>query len=366
MKDVATTNDMAEKKHPNIRIVDIARMAGVSTGTVDRVIHRRGKVSDANLARVNEVLRQVDYHPNLVARSLASGRCHTIAVVMPHFATGEYWADVDSGIRRAEIEAGRYNVAVRRLFFDQYDRTSFDDATTALASETFDGAVIATLFAEQVVPLTRELDARSIPYVFVDSHIPACRELAYFGTSSFDAGVVAARLLTDRTEPGADLAIAKIVRTGNGGSNQCRNREAGFRDYLARTGFAGNIREVELRIDDREYNTRRLDDFFREYPRIAGAVTFNSTCHILGDYLARRHRRDVRLVGYDNIRRNEELLRAGIVTALVAQRPDAQGYHSIMALCGFLTGTGSVPRINNMPIDILLRENIDFYKTEII
>ncbi len=357
---------MAEKEKINIRIVDIARMAGVSAGTVDRVIHHRGKVSDANLARVNEVLHRVNYRPNLVARSLASGRRQTIAVVMPHFAAGEYWADVDAGVRRAEVEAGRYNVAVRKIFFDQYDRASFDEAVAALAAEPFDGAIIATLFAEQVVPLTRELDALEIPYVFVDSHIPDCHELAYFGTSSFDAGVVAARLLTDRTETGTDLAIAKIVRTGDGGSNQCRNREAGFRDYLVRTGFVGAIHEIELRIGDKDYNTRRLDDFFREHPRVTGAVTFNSTCHLLGDYLVQRNRRDIRLVGYDNIRRNEELLRTGIITALVAQRPEAQGYHSVLALCGCLTGTGSVPRINNMPIDILLRENIDFYKTEII
>ena len=96
---------MSDNEHITVRIVDIARMAGVSVATVDRVIHNRGKVSEENLARINEVLRRVDYRPNLIARSLASGRRYTLCAVMPRFAPGEYWADFEAGIARAEAEA---------------------------------------------------------------------------------------------------------------------------------------------------------------------------------------------------------------------------------------------------------------------
>ena len=160
---------MSDNEHTTVRIVDIARMAGVSVATVDRVIHNRGKVSEENLARINEVLRRVDYRPNLIARSLASGRRYTLCAVMPRFAPGEYWADFEAGIARAEAEAVRYNVTVRRFCFDQYDRSSFESLLETLRREEFDGAVIATLFAEMVEPFTRELDARGVPYVFVDS-----------------------------------------------------------------------------------------------------------------------------------------------------------------------------------------------------
>ena len=162
---------MSDNEHITVRIVDIARMAGVSVATVDRVIHNRGKVSEENLARINEVLRRVDYRPNLIARSLASGRRYTLCAVMPRFAPGEYWADFEAGIARAEAEAVRYNVTVRRFCFDQYDRSSFESLLETLRREEFDGAVIATLFAEMVEPFTRELDARGVPYVFVDSRL---------------------------------------------------------------------------------------------------------------------------------------------------------------------------------------------------
>ena len=50
----------------NIRIKDIAKMAGVSAGTIDRVLHNRGRVSEENLKKVNAVLKMVNYQPNLI------------------------------------------------------------------------------------------------------------------------------------------------------------------------------------------------------------------------------------------------------------------------------------------------------------
>lgn len=359
---------MDDKPHipSNIRIVDIARLAGVSVATVDRVIHHRGKVSAANLARINEVLREVDYRPNLLARSLASGRRQTLWVVTPEFSEGDYWADVEQGVQRAAAEAGRYNFELRECRFDQYDRASFGEVVATLRTGEVDGAVIATLFAEMVEPFTRELDARGVPYVFVDSDIPACNRLAYFGTSSFDAGAVAARLLFDRLDPGADIVVGRIVHRGDAGSNQWRNREAGFRSYLEAHAFRGRLHYAALRLDDEACNGRVLDEMFRENPSIAGAVTFNSTCYILAGYLAARRRDGVRLVGYDVIRRNGEMLSAGVVTALVAQRPEAQGYRAVMALCEWLVEGRAPSKVNNMPIDILLKENIPYYKNNII
>ena len=48
-----------------IRIKDIARLADVSVGTVDRVIHGRSGVSESSRKRVEEILKQLDYQPNM-------------------------------------------------------------------------------------------------------------------------------------------------------------------------------------------------------------------------------------------------------------------------------------------------------------
>ena len=66
-----------------IRIKDIARLANVSVGTVDRVLHGRSGVSEASRKRVEEILKQLDYQPNMYASALASNKKYTFACLLP-------------------------------------------------------------------------------------------------------------------------------------------------------------------------------------------------------------------------------------------------------------------------------------------
>src|SRR6188768_1722038 len=108
----------------NITIKDIARMAGVSAGTVDRVLHKRGRVSDDALAKVNKVLEEIDYKPNLIARTLGSNKTYRIAALIPDPAQDPYWAQSRAGIRQAEAEWSHYNVAIELYVFDLYNKNS--------------------------------------------------------------------------------------------------------------------------------------------------------------------------------------------------------------------------------------------------
>ena len=84
-----------------IRIKDIARLADVSVGTVDRVIHGRSGVSEASKKRVEEILKQLDYQPNMYASALASNKKYTFICLLPEHLEGEYWTAVEIGIHEA-------------------------------------------------------------------------------------------------------------------------------------------------------------------------------------------------------------------------------------------------------------------------
>ena len=107
------------KESSNIRIIDIAEMAGVSVGTVDRVIHNRGRVSEENEKKVRAILEKANYQPNLMARSLASKKQYHFLAITPSFKPGEYWEAISEGIDKAASETELYNVNVTKLFFDQ-------------------------------------------------------------------------------------------------------------------------------------------------------------------------------------------------------------------------------------------------------
>ena len=84
-----------------IRIKDIAKMADVSVGTVDRVIHGRSGVSEASRKRVEEILEKLNYQPNMYASALASNKKYAFACLLPQHEAGEYWTEVESGIHEA-------------------------------------------------------------------------------------------------------------------------------------------------------------------------------------------------------------------------------------------------------------------------
>ena len=328
------------KESSNIRIIDIAEMAGVSVGTVDRVIHNRGRVSEENEKKVKAILEKANYQPNLMARSLASKKQYHFIAITPSFEPGEYWEAISEGIDKAASETELYNINVTKLFFDQYDNSTFDVIVRNLFDEEeIDGVLIATLFTDSVSRLSRMLDIRNIPYVYVDSNIAGEHQLAYFGTESFDAGFIAAKLLTSQIGNQPDILISRIIHNGKNDSNQGRNGKEGVL----------------------EYNFAKLDKIFYDNPRIEGAVIFNSTCYILGNYLKERELKNIKLVGYDLIDKNTELLSEGVITALIAQRPEQQGYNGIKSLCNHLVLKQNPEKVNLMPIDILIKENLKYY-----
>ena len=87
-----------------VTINDIARLTGLSKGTVDRVLHNRGEVSRKSYEKVMAVIREKGYEPNLYASLLANKKKRLIAIVLPHPEPGSYWDLATSGIQKgAEV-----------------------------------------------------------------------------------------------------------------------------------------------------------------------------------------------------------------------------------------------------------------------
>lgn len=352
---------MEEVNH-KIRIKDIAILAGVSEGTVDRVLHDRGDVSAKSREAVTKVLEEMNYSPNLFARSLASKKQYRFACLFPAHQVGNYWEDIDKGFDLASIDFMLHNVQIEKHYFNQYDAQSFVDVSNAILLKEPDAVFIAPIFREETIAFTQEMSLHHIPFSFIDSLIEEANYVTYYGQDSFKSGYIAAKLLLNSLPPTSQIMIARTQRKGSL-SNQTLIRYKGFLHYIEENNLKENLQLifVEFNNDDEMANRQILENVFATHGNIQAAITFNSKVHRFAMHLEALNHTNVRLIGYDLLEKNVGYLQKGIINYLIAQRPDKQAYFSVRDMCRKLIFKQEIKKINYVPIDILLKENIVDY-----
>ena len=85
-----------------VTINDVAKAAGVSKGTVDRVLHNRGEVSEKSRKKITKVIEKLGYIPNMHASLLASKRNFRIICLLPEFSKGEFWELTEKGMSQGQ------------------------------------------------------------------------------------------------------------------------------------------------------------------------------------------------------------------------------------------------------------------------
>jgi len=352
---------MKEINH-KIRIKDIAVLAGVSEGTVDRVLHERGDVSAKSREAVSKVLAEMNYSPNLFARSLASKKQYRFVCLFPEYQTGNYWEDIDKGFEMAAFDFLHHNVQIEKMYFNQYDSQSFETVSNAILLKQPDAVFIAPIFREETLTFTKKLTQAKTPFSFIDSLIEEVDFVTYYGQNSFKSGYIAAKLLLNSMVQGSQIIIIRTQRKGSL-SNQTLNRYKGFLQYIEDYHLHDHFEliDVEFNNEDEDSNRMKLKNVITTHKKVNAAITFNSKVHSLAMHLESLNQTAVRLIGYDLTEQNIQSLKLGVINYLIGQRPDKQAYYSVRDMCRKLIFGQEIKKINYVPIDILLKENIEDY-----
>lgn len=360
----------AEKLKPymandRIRIKDIALRAGVSVGTVDRVLHNRPSVSKDAREKVEKALEEMDYQPNVYASALAYNKTYNFICIMPKHESEAYWQEVEDGAMRACEHRRDFNVNVEIMYYRRFDKSTFKKVTGECLAKNPDGVAIIPSTLDLTREFTDKLHEGNIPFVMLDSYMPDLRPLSFIGQDSFCSGYFAGRMLMLIASKETEIMMMKQMLNGNVASKQQENRETGFRHYM-RDHFPNvKITEMNLALDvEREKYTDMLEEFFTEHPNVHHCITFNSKAHLVGEFLLRSNRRNVQIMGYDMVNKNAECLKQGSISFLIAQHGYMQGYSSIDSLFQAVVLKKEVNPVNYVPIELLTKENVDFYRRE--
>lgn len=352
------------KRTQKITIQDIARHANVSPGTVDRVIHDRGKVSPENEQKIKDAIEKLNYNPNLLARTLALGKHFTVCVFFPKSINSQdYWSLPEQGVQQAATGYKDFGFSVESFFYSLFDESSFEEQARKILQINPDGVVFAPLFEKESLMFIKELNERNIPYAFIDANIPDQNNITYIGPDTKRSGYMSGKLLHSLVGVDDDILVLNIVKGMENSTNLTRI-EQGFMDYYAEKCAERKPKISSLIIHSTEEDIvfREITKFYIKNPNIKGVFVTNSRAHLIARYHL-YHDLNIRVIGFDLVKENIEYLNNGRIDCLISQSPVQQGIKCVKTMFDLFIYNSKPQKIQSVPLDIIIKENIDFYMT---
>lgn len=349
-----------EKKYT---IKDIAELAGVSIGTVDRVIHNRGEVSAKTRDKILKITKTLDYKPDVLASVLASRKNYQFAVIMPEAdSESSFWKIPNIGLERAVTEMFHYGVNVKKYLFPLSDKNKFIEVAEIAKSTKFDGVLIVPSFKKEAAEVAKSFMDKEIPVIVFNSSLDNGGSICYVGQDAVQSGRVAAKLMDCSLTDGDAILVISIMSFLKN-NNHILNRKQGFIDFF-RNRKSRNIEIIALDIES--LNPFELYDSLRNEiksnPRLRGIFVTNSRVSHIARFLAIENNSNLKLIGYDLTSENVSYLEKEIIDFLISQKPIEQAYRAMMALFNKIVLKKEISNEILLPIDIVTKENLKYYE----
>jgi len=308
----------------------------------------------------------MNYHPNIMASTLASKKDHVFALLFPKpISIESYWNKPLIGVKKATTELNTYGVKIILYQFAQNNPDSFRIKAEEILKTQPEGVVLAPYFLSETEYIVTKLKKLNIPYIFIDSNLKGYPKLSYIGQDSFQSGALTAKLFDYSLSGKANILIVHFGQELDN-LNHLKQREKGFYKYFKDNDPGGLKKLTTLEIENlsEDYYFPLLDNAFEQIKRIDGIFVTNSQAYRIGDYLKknRKNKGKIRIIGHDLIKRNVEYLEKNVIDFLICQHPEEQGYQSVETLFRYLIQKEKVHAENYTPIDIITKENYKFYK----
>lgn len=334
-------------------IKEIADLAGVSRGTVDRVLNNRGEVNAETAARIMEIVKALDYRPNKAGLALAvRKRKYKIGVIL-FSENNPFFDEVMDGVREKALELEDYGVSTitKRVEFEVEDQLS---AMDEMLKEDIHGLLIAPYNDEKI---RQKIDAfvdRQIPVVTVNTDIEGSKRIAYVGSDYFQSGRVAAGIFGLLMQKSTELAII----TGSSNVLCHSERIRGFKEVLEADYPDIHVAEIRENHDDEFESYAITKQILENYPKM-DALFFTAAGVWGGCKAVIESRRKVKVVTFDEVPTTLQMLKDGVISVTIGQQPFRQGFKALDVLFEHLT-SGEVPEVSECIIELAMkiRENI--------
>ena len=344
---------MPKKQYHTIR--DIARIAGVTPGTVSRALHNSPLVNIDTKKRILRIADELNYTPNLVARRLSTGKTFAIGVIVPFFTRPSVSERLDGVV--SVLSNSHYDLVIHNVETTEQREAGFRDV---LRRERIDGALILSMpILEADVDL---LAQANIPVVMVDTKHPDLPLFDCVTVDDVDGGYKATKHLINlgHSKIGFISDVTERLfapRSDNGYQfTSSRDRYTGYRKAMEEAGIP--VRE--------EYFAKEQHGF-REARGLAAqmlaledpptAIFASNDTQAFGVIQAARGKglsvpEDLSVVGYDDVQAAEFM-----ELTTVRQMLFESGRQGVEILMEKINGKTNDPKHTIIPTEIIVRKS---------
>jgi LacI family transcriptional regulator len=252
---------MSNPTHSPVRLKDIARDLDVSVMTVSKVVRGCADVGAETRSRVLARIKELNYQPNWVARSLAARRTFIIGLIVPDLMHS-FFAEIAKGVA-ATIRPLGYDVVICN---SEEDGAAEASEVDRLLARQVDGLILASAQPPSSLEVFERIEARGVPYVLIDRRFGGVRA-PYVGADDTAIGRLATNHLIERGCRRIAHIAGPPLATGLG-------RLQGYREALAAAGLPALDWYVVQAVDD-ESAYRAVKPLLELHPRPDGVFGYN-------------------------------------------------------------------------------------------
>jgi len=329
-----------------ITIKELATLAGVSRGTVDRALNSRGGVNPEVEAKILKLAQEHGYRPNLAAKSLALSQQNLSIGVIIYSQSNDFFNTVIDGINAAADEIKEFGIKVIIKKIDGFDVDKQLNKIDELINSGINALAITPINDKRIIQRLDEI--KNLPIIALNTDIEGKHAIDYIGCNYYESGQTAGAMM-GLFSKGTGNAL---IITGSHSIYGHSRRVMGFADvindeYPALT-IVNTIEdkdndELSYKLVKEAINAdKSLNCFYFAAAGVDGGVKAIMEDARCDDFV---------IITNDTSQKRIELLKAGVIDATICQQPYEQGYMCIKELFSHIMSkrltTGAKTYTNN-------------------
>ena len=348
-------------ERPTIR--DVAKLANVSIGTVDRVLHNRGGVSIETAKIVKEAVQKLNYKPSKIAQALATHKKKIkLGVVYPdveHY----FWNEVYRGIKETQKNLEPYGVEIITKTMDTYNYQEQLEVLEYLQNKGINGVVMMPCHPSKLNKKIEDMFNQGIPVVNIISDAPKSKRICFIGLDDIKSGGLAGKLMELYLRGKGNVAVIGVHR-----DVLCiEDRVYGFVEKI-QTEYPDiniiGIYNISEHSKD-EFNkyryevTKLTENIIENTPELNGIYVTNSLTSCVGNVVLKYNKTDkIKIIGYENSSEIRDLINKEVINATIYRNQFKEVVLALNILYDYITTKKIESNSVYTELGIMIKESI--------